>query len=185
MQEIWKDIPNYEGIYQVSNFGNFKSYERIVFYNNKKAIRKSKILNLRESKAGYLYTVFSVNKERKTIKPHRIVAKVFVDNPLNKPCVNHINGIKTDNRVENLEWVTHSENTKHAFNNGLKKGISGEKSHYSKIKLNDVFDIRNSNLSTKELSEKYKISQSQINRIKNKLNWKLCVAEKKETSKKI
>ena len=170
--ETWKDIPNYDGIYQVSNLGRFRSYGRFVLFGKINAFRKGKILKLRESKDGYLYTVFSVDKKRKTIKPHRVVAEVFLDNTENKPCVNHINGIKTDNRVENLEWCTHYENVMHAVESGLKKGVRGEKSHYSKLKLNDVIDIReNKKLTNKELREKYNVSQSQIYRIKNNINW--------------
>lgn len=175
-KEIWKDIPNYEGIYQVSNLGKFKSYERIVFFGKTKTKRKSKILNLREGIQGYLYTVFSVDKKRKTIKPHRIVAEVFIPNPENKPCVNHINGIKTDNKLENLEWVTYKENIDHAVKIGLKKGVRGEKSHYAKLKKTDIDKIRDiyskGNYSQKKLAEMFNISQAQISRICQKKNWK-------------
>jgi DNA-binding transcriptional regulator YiaG len=175
MQEIWKDIPEYEGIYQVSNLGNLKSYDRIVFFNKVKALRKGKILSLRQNKDGYLYTNISVDKKRKTIKPHRIVAKVFIQNIEKKTCVNHINGIKNDNRVENLEWVTHSENTKHAVKIGLKKGKRNGTSHFCKLDKKQVEEIRNiylkGNISQLNLAKLFNISQSQVSRILRKENW--------------
>jgi hypothetical protein len=175
MQEIWKDIPNYEGMYQVSNLGNFKSCDRIVTFNKVKALKKGRTLKLRESKDGYLYTVFSVNSERKTIKPHRIVACVFIPNSENKPCVNHINGIKNDNRVENLEWVTYSENTIHAVKIGLKKGKRNGTSHFCKLNQKQVNQIKKiylkGNISQLELSKKFNISQTQVSRICRGVNW--------------
>lgn len=175
--EIWLDIPGYDGIYQVSNLGRLKSYDRLVDYGKIKAIRKGRVLASREGKLGYLYNVFSVDLKRKTVKPHRIVAEVFIPNPHNKPCVNHINGIKSDNRVENLEWVTYKENVDHAFKTKLKSGIKGEKSHLSKLKKYQVDEIRSlykkENTSKKDLSILYNVSVSQINRIVNYINWNI------------
>lgn len=177
MNEIWKDIPNYEGIYQVSNLGNFKSYDRIVFFGKIKTLRPGKKLKFRKNKHGYLYTVFSVNKVRKTIKVHRIVAQVFLENNDNKLCVNHINGIKDDNRVENLEWVTHSENIIHAWKIGLKKSIRGEKSHLSKLNNIQILEIKKiyneQKISQKKIGELFNISASQIYRIVKNINWNI------------
>lgn len=175
MQEIWKDIPNYEGLYQVSNLGNFKSFDRIVKYNNVTVIRKGRLLKLRQNRDGYSYTVFSVNSIRKTIKPHRIVAEVFLKNPFNKPCVNHKNGIKHDNRIENLEWVTYSENTIHAVSIGLKKGKKNGTSHLCKLTKKQVNKIKNmyskGNISQFAISKQFNISQSQVSRICRGVNW--------------
>lgn len=175
MVEIWKDIPEYEGIYQVSNLGNLKSYDRIVLFGKIKALRKGKLLSLRHNPNDYLYTVFSVNKNRKTVKPHRIVAEVFLPNTENKRCVNHINGIKIDNRVDNLEWVTYSENTKHAVKIGLKTGKRGENSHLAKLTKEQIENIRiiysNGNISQLKVAKLFNVSQPQINRIINNVNW--------------
>lgn len=111
--EIWKDIPNYDG-YQASNIGRIRTF---VFHGKNTRIKKQSICN------GYL----SVNIGNKRLKSHRLIASAFINNPFNKEQINHINGIKTDNRIENLEWVTRKENLKHSFkclgrkSNGSKK----------------------------------------------------------------
>ena len=73
---------------------------------------------------------------------HRLVAESFIPNPLNKPCVNHINGYKTDNRAENLEWATHAENNQHAYDNGLTHAVCGERHYASKLTQDEVREIR-------------------------------------------
>ena len=107
MQEIWKDIVGYEGLYQVSNLGRVKSL------GNTKA-RKEKILLGVSISDNYLQIGLNKNGERKRYVIHRLVAEAFIPNPLNKPQVNHINGNKKDNRVENLEWWTQCENIRHS-----------------------------------------------------------------------
>lgn len=103
-QEIWQDIKGWEGYYQVSNIGRVKSlYEDV-----------EKILKQKERR--YLSVCLFKDKKRKYVNVHRLVAQNFIPNPNNKGEVNHKNGIKTDNRVENLEWSTRSENSKHRHN---------------------------------------------------------------------
>jgi hypothetical protein len=175
-EEIWKDVVNYEDSYRISNLGKLMSIERIVIYSDKKSgKRKSKILKTRVGKCGYEYTVLSVDRIRKTQKIHRLVALTFIPNPENKPSVNHINGIKDDNRVENLEWCTAKENTQHAYRTKLNSGVKGEKSHLSKLKKEDIIKIRLMHkeglYSQSKLGLIFNVSQSQIYRIIKHLNW--------------
>lgn len=121
MKEIWKYIAGYEGKYAVSNLGNVKNY------------KTNKILKNREDKDGYLYVILCKNGKTKLMKIHRLVAQTFILNPKNKPEVNHIDGVKANNVMNNLEWATHNENMEHAWKNHLRdncfnKGIDSKKS---------------------------------------------------------
>ena len=102
MEEIWKEIEGYPN-YQVSNMGRVKSLN----YNR---TGKEKIMKLRTDKGGYLSVNFHKDKKQTTNKVHRLVAEAFIPNPENKPCIDHINTVRTDNRVENIRWATYKEN---------------------------------------------------------------------------
>jgi hypothetical protein len=105
--EIWKDIQNYEGLYQASNYGNLSSYARLG--------TKGGILKGGKDKDGYLLIILYKDGKRETRKFHRLIAETFIPNPNNYPMVNHKNGIKYDNRLENLEWCTARENAAHYY----------------------------------------------------------------------
>jgi hypothetical protein len=124
MSEIWKPVVGYEGLYEVSDCGNIRSLGTYK-YSHKlcKPIWVNRIRYTRKcvDKKGYVYTGIGnkAQNNRKTVKLHRLVAEAFIPNPLHKPEINHLNGIKDDNRVENIEWCTPSENQKHAYRSGL------------------------------------------------------------------
>ena len=120
MTEIWKDIEGYEGLYKVSNLGNVKSLDRMVERFNNKVVIKGIMLVQSLDHRGYPLVNLHRDGKGKTTRVHRIVAQNFIDNPLNNKTVNHKNGNKLDNRVENLEWMTYKENSQHSFRTGLR-----------------------------------------------------------------
>lgn len=175
IMEIWKNIENYEG-YQVSNFGNIKSLSKKVKCKNGFRTTKEKILKLKKSKHGYLSV--QLKNKGKFFSIHRLVAFAFIDNPENKPQVNHINGIKHDNRIDNLEWCNQSENQIHAYANKLQipslhNRPNGENQGLSKLKNEDViFILENYKKGMGiKFSKLFNVSQTTILNIVNKKIW--------------
>jgi hypothetical protein len=171
-QEVWKDVINYEGLYQVSNLGRVKSVSRYIkhwrggFLKSKEIIKKPF-----KSKSGYLIIELSKNSSKDKFLIHRLVAEAFIPNTDNKPQVNHINGIKTDNRVENLEWNTRSENIKHADSKGL-RNLKGVNNANAKLSEKEVIEIRQSENSIDALAVKYNVGTTCIKKILNKKTWR-------------
>ena len=175
--EVWKDINGYEGLYQISNYGNVRSLDRYVNGNNgSKALKKGIVLKKQITNKGYYDVGLYKNGKAKYLLVHRLVAEHFIPNPENKRTVNHKDGNKLNNHVSNLEWVTHSENQIHAFNNGLQKTTKKQKDVRSRsaIKFNigkskPVYQIdENGNIIRLWLScthaGKYGFSKSSINK---------------------
>lgn len=121
--EIWQDIPEYEGYYQVSSLGNIRSCERKIIDSKCQRVFKARMLKqtLSTSKHPYFYVSLSKQGHVRKRMVHILVALAFIPNPQNKPQVNHKNGNTQDNRVANLEWVTNAENTQHAYDMGLRQ----------------------------------------------------------------
>jgi hypothetical protein len=117
--EEWRDITGYEGFYQVSNLGRIKSLSREVKNNNGSYFTKEVILNPSKTSKGYLRVNLSKRSARKTMLVHVLVAKAFIPILEGKSQVNHKDGVKTNNVVDNLEWVNNSENIQHSYDTGL------------------------------------------------------------------
>lgn len=152
LNEEFRDIPGYGGLYQVSNYGRVKSLERIT-YLKKNILRyeKEKLIKLHRTDKGYFYVSISKNNQRKTYRLHRLVAKIFILNPNNLPEVNHIDENKDNNCVNNLEWITHIENVR--YGTGIIRAIE---TRYIKI---SQYDLQNNLIKTwnsgKEIREQY------------------------------
>lgn len=118
--EIWKDIENYEGVYQVSDLGVVKSLARTIIYTDGRSRKvEERILKQNNDKDGYKVVCLAKNKSKAMNRVHRLVAKAFIPNEDNKPQVNHLNENKHDNRVYNLEWCTSKENIN--YGTGIEK----------------------------------------------------------------
>lgn len=122
MEEVWLKIEGYCGKYEVSNMGNVRSLKG-----------KTKLLQQRTLNSGYLYVSLTSNCKSNNKTVHRLVTEAFIPNPEGKGFVNHIDGNKTNNCANNLEWVTKSENMKHAYKNGLFKNFIMPKPRKKKV----------------------------------------------------
>jgi len=177
MEEIWKEIKGYEGYYKVSNFGNVKSLRRkIMTSKGHYHTVNSRVMVLKKDTNGYSSVILSKNQITNQFRVHRLVADAFIPNVENLKCVNHIDGNKKNNKVENLEWVTHSENSRHSVKIGLtqKKDNSGVNNPRSRVNDSIVILIRNdfnNGLSHGELMKKYNLPSSTISNIKLKKTW--------------
>ncbi len=151
---IWKDIKGYEGLYQVSNTGEVKSLSRLV---KNFGFQEQRNLKFLKHSMGYSTVALSKDAKVKQFLVHRLVAIAFIENHNNKKFINHISGIKTDNRIENLEWVTSKENNAHS------RLIIKTFRTRSKIVLclsnNETYS------SAKEASEKLNLCHSQVAKV--------------------
>lgn len=162
--EILKPIQGYENKYLISSYGRVWS------------IRSKKWLKYSVPSNGYAQVGLSLNNKRTSYMIHRLVAKTFLQKPTNKDYVNHIDGNKLNNRVNNLEWVTRSENEKHAFANKLKIPTRGELSGQSKLTWEQVKIIRQmynkQHYSTRHIAKIFNVGKSTIQSITSNHTWK-------------
>lgn len=179
-RERWAIIDEFPD-YAISTLGRVKSFSRLVATYQGMRMTKERILKIQKGPRGY--SIIGLLKDKKHYSPivHRLVAKAFIPNPENKATVNHINFDITDNRVENLEWCTQKENNLHSQVNNRK--VCGEKSHFSRLRAADVFDIRRiyseDKLNQYEIADIYGVCQSTVWKIVNNKKW---VHLKKQTS---
>lgn len=158
--ETWIDIPGYESFYEVNHLGVVRS-------------KTGKIRKATINKRGYQRINLSKNGEVKLLSIHRLVAIAFISNPDNKSDVNHINDIRYDNRVENLELCNQSENQIHAFKNGLQKGNAGRSNGSAKLTTDQVKQIKYFvNAPHHEIATLYNVSRRTIDRIIEGKIWK-------------
>lgn len=120
MEEIWKDVIGFEGLYQISNLGRVRSLDKFQKNHGKLQFRKGSIKSLRRTKQGYILCDLYISGKQKSIRVHKLVAEAFIENPLNKTTVNHIDGNKENNNVLNLEWATPKEQNQHFYKYNLK-----------------------------------------------------------------
>ena len=180
IKETWKDIKGYKNIYQVSNLGRIKSLPKYKCYNYFR-INEIILKQCKQGKPGHGYyqVVLHKNKIGKGHLVHRLIAEAFIKNTLNKKTVNHKDGNKLNNNLDNLEWMTQSENCKHAYAIGLtkiNKNIipfkKGSKHLMSKLTEKDVLKIRSmKNISAKELAVLFNITYRNIKYILNGKTW--------------
>lgn len=168
-QEVWKPIVGYEGLYDVSNYGNVRSYQNYGFElkNEPKTLRQ--VLN----RYGYPTVTLCKDTVHKQKTVHRLVAETFIQTDNYKLQIDHINGIKTDNRASNLEWVTAKENTLRSVRLGLKP--RGERHGNSKLKQKEVEMIRElyktGKHSQRKLGAFFGVSHWTIGQIVNNKMW--------------
>jgi hypothetical protein len=163
--EDWKSIDGFDG-YFVSSFGNIKSVKPKPY-----GVR---ILKPADNKGYSAVALYRKDRKVKRFFIHRLVAMAFIDNPKNKPFINHINANPKDNRVENLEWCTQVENINHAYKLGNKTKPVGEANHCSKLKEWQVLEIRSliGKEPFKEIAERFGVSTNLISAINTKRKWR-------------
>lgn len=176
--EIWKDILGYEGMYQISNKLRVISLKRTLIYKNNKSIQRQQYLrNISLGRSGYFCVSLNKEGKRNEYLLHRLIAIAFIPNPLNLPEVNHKDGNKLNNNIDNLEWCTHKENVIHAFNIGLNKGHFGENHGLSVLTESKVLAIRrlyriNPKFSRNNIAKKLNVKNACIGKIINRKSWK-------------
>lgn len=167
MNEIWKSL---KGIvecgdnYEVSDLGNVRN------------AKTNRVLKQNKHPKGYIKVRLCLNMKSNDYQVHRLVALAFIHNQENKPQVNHIDSVRDNNKLSNLEWCTNSENQQHSISKGLSKKQIGENRPASKLKEEDVREIRilweTGNYQQRELANMYGVAQRTINTIVNIITWK-------------
>ena len=176
MIDIWKPVKGYEGFYEVSSTGKVKSIPRTIMRKDGKPyrVKKERLMKLYVDEDGYhRVELQNAGSAFKTFA-HRLVAQSFIPNPKNKPQVNHINGIKDDNRVENLEWVTLQENRDHAVANGLvadQRGMKNPANTLNEKQVLKIVKLKKEGFQPAEIARKIDIPHSNVRNVYYGYTW--------------
>lgn len=157
--EEWRPVAGYESYYEVSDHGRVRSLTRSRYH-------KGRVLKPGDSGTGYAYVCLCVDYVTENRYVHRLVAEAFVPMANGKPEVNHKNGLRSDNRVENLEWVTHSENSKHAYRELGRPTSKGRIAPNRKLTVDQVRAIREDPRGHYELAALYGVGHTTIGNVK-------------------
>lgn len=177
--EIWKEIPGYEGLYQVSNLGRVRTIERYVTEKNGKTrIKKSIIRKFVVSNSGYAQVTLTCKYKMKLCTVHRLVAITFLEKVSGKNIVNHINGIKTDNSLSNLEWCNKSENELHSYRVLNKINIPKGKPNYLSMKKVCQYDLKGNHIKT---YDSITMASKETNTNRQKIS-DVCIGKRKKTN---
>lgn len=176
-KEIWKPVLGYESYYEVSSLGRIRTIEREIVLPSHRYLKKQKLLTQFKDGRGYLHVKLYNGKGKcKSITSHRIVALGFLDNPSNLPEINHIDGNKHNNNLNNLEWISRSDNIKHAYLTRDPQTYKGSGNKNSKLKEEEVVKIREEykkgKITYKDLSKKYNVGITLVGYIIKNQVWK-------------
>lgn len=164
-----KDITGYEGLYAVTEDGKIWAYPR------ERSSSFGKWLKVCVNNAGYPYISLSKDKKHRSYTVHRLIATAYLPNPSNLPEVNHKNAVKTDNRLENLEWCTHAQNVAHAIELGLRTPACGEKIKIHKLNAAKIKEIRHlgkEGVTHRRIAKQFGIANSGVCAILRGRAWK-------------
>lgn len=179
MSDEWRSVVGYEGLYEVSSNGVVRSLDRVVTRTVRSVtstyIRKGAVMSQNKKGSDYMRVCLSKDSGSDKHYVHRLVAEAFWENPLNLPCVNHLDGNKMNNHKDNLKWCTYEENNRHAKSLGLNT-VSGENCHLSKLSKLDVLDIceklDSHKMSYREIADHYNITPENVSNIDKGKTWK-------------
>lgn len=167
--ETWRDLEGYEGMYQVSDQGRVKSLDRIIKIEKKgKKVEQrlmGKVLSPYDNRKGYLLIDLSKNGKRQREYIHRLVAKAFINNPNELPQVNHLNNVRNNNFVNNLEWTSAQGNVDHMVK---------QDRHHSKLRPDQILEIRkliDKGVKQKDIAIKYQVAPTIISNINTGRAW--------------